>query len=192
MLSTTDKTVIDNNNDKDNQITKSIVIGYNSDTAIYAFTMLSGVHDTSFALNNMPSKINWVYGDRWNCSYAFTKCSHANYFQKNTVRICSACYEYYKSATKISKSEYDTYIRDIILPTTPKFISGFSKNNRYFICLKTHKTNHFVIIGKREDELTQEEKYEVIKRKYIRRLLMFARIDLIPEIIGIIAVMVIQ
>jgi hypothetical protein len=194
MLSTTDKTIIDHNT-KDNQqeIPKSIVIGYNGDTSIYAFTMLSGVHDTSFALNNMPSKINWTY-DRWNCSYAFTKCSSALYFHGHGTKICSACYEFYKSATQVSKREYDIYIQDILYvnkPSTPKFISGFTKNNKYFICLKTHKTNYFVIIRKKEGELTQEEKHEVIRRKYIWRLIMFAQCDLIKDIIGLIAVVVI-
>lgn len=222
MLSTTDKTVIDrtSKNDSGLMITKSIIIGYNGDTSIYTFKIFNILFDILSALNNMSWEVNWLYGDICDCSYEFTKCSSANYSQRSGVRICSACYEYYKSATKISKSEYDTYIRDISLVNTTqelnnavltgliaqplqgelpqerqasarKFISGFTKNNKYFISLKTHKMDNFIRIYEKDGELTSEEKYEVNRRKFTQRLLMFAKCDLIKDIIRLIALMLI-
>jgi hypothetical protein len=173
----------------------SLVFGYDDETVIYgAYFQLSDV-DLEGMFQSMSSDM--IYRDSVRCNFNFSdRCSKASMRYGRTY-MCSNCHDFYKSSTSISQLDYHHYMR---FSYEHRFILGFTKDDKYFISLRKRDLDgstrkYLVKITKKTLNSTNElsgERYEYMKRRYGLCLMMFARNELVPDIIRIIAVMVIR
>lgn len=199
MLSNEDRTLIINN--KTNR-PGSIIIGYNNETTAHFMSYKKYMTDTGLVFHRI-NKRNYTTNTRrfpeWNkspilCRFRFTESCGDVACDNYGEIICMNCHNYYINSRPITENEYDKYIMPQSYGFT--FVMGFTKHNKYYISLNKHDddgfTHHyFLSIG--AIDFTQyidpipDGVYEYRRRKYIRRILMFAQTDLIKDVISEIA-----
>lgn len=172
----------------------SLVFGYDDETSVYgAYFQLSDVD-----LEGMPQimRFDIIYRNSVRCDYNFSdRCSDTSMRYCGTY-ICTNCHDFYKRSILISQREYHYYLR---LSYEHRFILGFTKDDKYFISLRKRDLNgstrkYLVKITKKTLNGTNElsgERREYMKRRYGLCLMMFARNELVLDIIRIIAAIVI-
>lgn len=185
-----DRTII-----KDGREPVSIILNYDNETTIcrifkifcseYHFIRISSLKNKKYL--DSPSKV---------CSYKLSnKCSKIE--SKNEV-ICSNCREFNTNATRISKPCFNKYIRPLITHNCDYIMGQSYKDDYYFIIRENRQgkyldnSNYHIIKINKCDSILDIEQYEYNRRKYTSRLLMFAQCELVPDIIVLIAVMVLK
>lgn len=172
----------------------SLVFGYDDETVVYGAYFQLCYNDLGELFHNMSSNVPKCYYVR--CDFNFSdKCSKT-YVCYRGGYICSNCYKFYKKSAPISYSDYHHYMR---LSHEHHFILGFTKDDKYFISLRKRDLDgstrrYLVKITKRTLNGTNElsgERREYMKRRYCLCLLMFTNFGLVPDIIRIIASIVI-
>jgi hypothetical protein len=185
---------------KVNRIVSLIVIGYNEDTQIYFKREFLCVDRHLDNIKYVSESSEWRDDWRSSCDLKLVRNCGNTSTTINGTNICHLCYAFYKSARNITDDEYNKYIRSL-LEYSSNIKSSFANDNNYIILASSSIYNIFISIY--VIELIQIQPYiskcdnsqityEYSRRKYIRRILMFAQSDLIKDIIIEIAYILIR
>lgn len=175
------------------------VVGYEDETKLYVSNVYEHTNNLYEQLKNIPHTRTWVNESKILCHYGFTNKCCENYINIKDIhqfisrRICQNCVEFYESETSVhlTNIEYDTYIMPY-LSKKYTFLYGFTNCDNCSIILKGDycKFNLIYIWKYTPRNIMGEEMNVVVeytRRKYIRRLLMFAQTNLIKDVISEIA-----
>jgi hypothetical protein len=184
---------------KVNQVMSLIVIGYNEDTKIYFKNELFCPNMWLNDIKDINDLSEWRDAGEDRCWLRLVRdCSNTLSTVNGTI-ICHRCHAFYKSARNITDDEYNKYVLPI-LHYSSNMINSFTSDDNYVILTSSDNFNHFISIYAIEIvSITCLTKYhnsklvhEYIKRRYIRRLMVFAKSALIKDIIKEIAICLIQ
>jgi hypothetical protein len=157
-----------------------------------------------YLINKRNYTTNLCRFPAWNkspilCRFRFTE-SCGDYACDNYGEIiCMNCHNYYINSRPITENEYDKYIMPQSYGFT--FVMGFTNNKEYYISLNKRDydgfTHHYFLSIKPIDfthyiNPIPSALHEYRRRKYTSRLLMFAKCELVEDIIKEIASMLIK
>lgn len=208
MLSDLDRYVL-MSSDLDRYIVKnknrvySIILGYEDSTKVYMITSLTCRYNDHYAkLKTLPDLPMWQREHQSRCCFKFTDCVKDIVYIDGLRVICRECYYHYHNSRQIQ--QFDTYIRPYIneyinAPNNtlnkefkaPILLNAFYNGDKYHIITQNDQLYTITVIQTRLP-IFQQEHREYNRRKYIRRLIMFARVNLIRDVYMIIVQMVVK
>jgi hypothetical protein len=173
----------------------SIIIGYEDNTKAYGITPRTGKFNDHYAkLKTLPDLPVWQRAYQSYCCFKFINCVKEIVYIDNLRVICRECYNYYHNSRQIR--QFDTYIRPYIGEYNsnngvkePALLNAFYNGDKYYVITQNDQLYTITTIQTKSPAFEREHQ-ECRRRKYIRRLLMFARVNLIRDVIMIIAQMV--
>lgn len=152
-----------------------IITGYDNNTKLY-------ISNKSYICGAQKNK--WCLGLCYDYDFII------EYIGGVKTIVCQDCKQIYESSTHITKEDFINYIK----PNTKiNAFVGFVRKSFLYACYSkdncefidaSNKTSYRIVEGCGSGSPSQPE---YIRRKYIRRLLMFAQTDLIKDIIKEIA-----
>lgn len=195
MLSELDRYVLKNKNR-----VYSIILGYEDNVKVYGITSLTCRYNDHYAkLKTLPDLPIWQREHQPRCCFKLTDCVKDIVYIDGLRVICRECYYHYHNSRQIQ--QFDTYIQTYISEHNPNstlnkefkapiLINAFYNGDKYHVITQNDQLYTITVIQTRLP-IFQQEHREYNRRKYIRRLIMFARVNLIYDVIMIISQMVV-
>lgn len=198
MLSDLDRYIVKNKNR-----VYSIILEYEDSAKVYAITSLTCCYNDHYSkLKTLPDLPVWQRVYQPLCCFKLTDCVKCIVYMDSLRVICRECYYYYHNSRQIQ--QFDTYIRPYIneyinAPNStlnkefkaPILINAFYNGDKYHVITQNDQLYTITVIQTRLP-IFQQEHRKYNRRKYIRRLIMFARVNLIYDVIMIISQMVVD